>query len=83
MTTYIIRRLIHAIPLLLLISLVVFVMISFAPGGPMAAFEENPNLTPEDLVAPGKTDGSGSALVRALLAVADVVSPWATGATAM
>ena len=48
-TTYIIRRLIHAIPLLLLISVVVFVMISFAPGGPMAAFEENPNLTPEDL----------------------------------
>ena len=33
-TTYIIRRLIHAIPLLLLISIVVFVMISFAPADP-------------------------------------------------
>lgn len=49
MTTYIIRRLLQAIPLLVVISLVVFGLISLAPGGPMAAFEENPNLTAEDL----------------------------------
>jgi len=48
-TSYIIRRLIQAVPLLFLISFIVFVLISLAPGGPMSAFEENPNLTPEDL----------------------------------
>ncbi len=35
--------------MLLLISVVVFAMISAAPGGPMAAFEENPSLTAEDI----------------------------------
>ncbi|NJN84224.1 MAG: ABC transporter permease [Caldilineaceae bacterium] len=49
MTTYIIRRLLQAIPLLIVISMIVFLMISLAPGGPMSAFEENPNLTAEDL----------------------------------
>lgn len=49
MTRYIIRRTLGAIPLLWVISVIVFVMIQFIPGGPMAAFEENPNLTPEDL----------------------------------
>ncbi|MBW7883559.1 MAG: ABC transporter permease [Caldilineaceae bacterium] len=49
MTTYIFRRILQAIPLLVVISIVVFSLISLAPGGPMSAFEENPNLTPEDL----------------------------------
>ncbi len=49
MTAYILRRFIIAIPLLVVISMIVFGMISLAPGGPMSAFEENPNLTPEDL----------------------------------
>lgn len=48
-TRYIVRRLLFAPPLLLVISMVVYAMISFAPGGPMAAFEENPNLTAADL----------------------------------
>ena len=33
----------------MLISLIVFFMIDQAPGGPMAAFEENPNITAEDM----------------------------------
>lgn len=49
MTQYIIRRLLQAIPLLIVISVIVFGMISLAPGGVMAGFEENPNLTAEDL----------------------------------
>lgn len=49
MTRYLIRRLLQAIPLLIVISLIVFVMIQLTPGGPMAAFEENPNLSPEDI----------------------------------
>ena len=39
----------YAVPLLFLISIVVFFMIDQAPGGPMAAFEENPNITAEDM----------------------------------
>ncbi len=50
MTHYILRRVLYSIPLLVVISIVVFFLISLAPGGPMAAFEENPNLTPEDMV---------------------------------
>lgn len=48
-TAYIIRRLLQAIPLLIVISMIVFGLISLAPGGPMSAFEENPNLTAEDI----------------------------------
>jgi len=49
MTQYIIRRIIQAIPLLLVISLTVFVLMNLIPGGPLAAYENNPNITPEDL----------------------------------
>jgi peptide/nickel transport system permease protein len=49
LTQYIIRRLLQAIPLLLVISFVVFWMIDLTPGGPMAGFEENPNLTAADM----------------------------------
>ncbi len=49
MSTYIIRRIIYAVPLLVVISMVVFGMISLAPGGPTAGFEENPNLTAADI----------------------------------
>ncbi len=49
MTNYIIRRIIQAIPLLLIISLTVFVLMNLIPGGPMAAYENNPNISPEDL----------------------------------
>jgi len=49
LTNYVIRRFLLAIPLLVEISVTVFALISLAPGGPMSAFEENPNLTPEDL----------------------------------
>jgi len=49
LTHYILRRLLYSIPLLILISIIVFFLISLAPGGPMSAFEENPNLTPEDM----------------------------------
>jgi len=41
--------LLQAIPLLIVISMIVFGLISLAPGGPMSAFEENPNLTAEDI----------------------------------
>jgi peptide/nickel transport system permease protein len=49
MTRYLIRRLLQTVPIIVLISIIVFVLIQLTPGGPMAAFEENPNLTPADL----------------------------------
>ncbi|GAB4562316.1 MAG: ABC transporter permease [Anaerolineae bacterium] len=49
MTKYIIRRLLESIPVLWIISIVVFLLLQIIPGGPMAAYENNPNLTPEDI----------------------------------
>lgn len=43
------RRLAQAIPLLLLISILVFALIHAAPGGPLAMYLENPNVRPEDI----------------------------------
>ncbi len=48
MIAFISRRLLQAIPLLWLISLVVFVLLHIIPGGPMAAYGNNPNMTAED-----------------------------------
>ncbi|MCW1970328.1 MAG: ABC transporter permease [Anaerolineae bacterium] len=49
MTKYIIRRFFQAIPLVLLFTAVVFALMQLMPGGPLAVYEGNPNLTPEDL----------------------------------
>ena len=49
MTTYVLRRLIQALPLLLGITVVSFAILKAIPGGPMAAYEANPNFTDEDL----------------------------------
>jgi peptide/nickel transport system permease protein len=50
MTKYIIRKLLQDIPLLLLISLGVFAIMQAIPGGPLAAYENNPNISSEDLM---------------------------------
>ena len=47
MTLFIIRRLLIAIPTLIGISLVLFLVISSAPGDPFAEAALNPNFTPE------------------------------------
>jgi peptide/nickel transport system permease protein len=44
---YLIRRLLLAIPTLLLISFVLFAVLSLAPGDPMAQFAANPAVPPE------------------------------------
>jgi peptide/nickel transport system permease protein len=49
MSNYIIRRLIQAVPLLLIISVMVFAMIQVAPNNPLSVLQNNPNITPEDL----------------------------------
>ncbi|MBV9170394.1 MAG: ABC transporter permease [Chloroflexi bacterium] len=47
MGRYLIRRLLTAIPTLLLISFVLFAIISLAPGDPMSQFAANPAVPPE------------------------------------
>jgi peptide/nickel transport system permease protein len=46
---FIARRVLQAIPLLLVISGLVFLLIHAAPGGPLAIYLSNPNVRPEDI----------------------------------
>lgn len=43
------RRLLQAVPLLLLVSAIVFALLQAVPGGPLAAYLDNPNVRPEDI----------------------------------
>src|SRR3954463_1284311 len=43
------RRVAQAIPLLLVVSLLVFSLIHAAPGGPLALYLDNPNVRPQDI----------------------------------
>ena len=49
MATYIMKRLIHAIPLLIGVSLIGFTMMHLAPGGPLAVYTLNPTITAQDI----------------------------------
>ena len=44
MTSFIVRRALQAIPLLFLISVLVFALIHAAPGGPLEMYLANPNV---------------------------------------
>ena len=46
MSQYILRRLLIAVPTLLIISFVVFAILALAPGDPMSAFARNPAVPP-------------------------------------
>ena len=48
MTGYIIRRIAQAVPLLLGVSVLLFVMLQLAPGGPDAVYAQNPRMSAED-----------------------------------
>lgn len=43
------RRLAQAVPLLLVISVLVFALVHAAPGGPLSLYLDNPNVRPEDI----------------------------------
>ena len=47
MGKYILRRLIIALPSLLGISLILFVLLALAPGDPFSEMVQNPNVPPE------------------------------------
>lgn len=51
MLTYTIRRILQAIPIMLLLSVFLFSIVRLMPGGPLAQAERNPNVTPEQLSA--------------------------------
>jgi peptide/nickel transport system permease protein len=43
------RRCLHAVPLLFIVSALVFLLMHAAPGGPLAIYLTNPNVRPEDI----------------------------------
>lgn len=49
MGRYVARRLVQAVPLLLGITVIAFAVLKATPGGPLAAYEANPSVTPADL----------------------------------
>lgn len=49
MVRFIARRALQAVPLLFLISVLVFTLIHAAPGGPLDMYLANPNVRPEDI----------------------------------
>lgn len=49
MLTTVLRRLLQAVPLLLVVSVLVFALLHATPGGPLAIYLENPNVRPEDI----------------------------------
>ena len=49
MLVFVVRRVLQAIPLLIGISLAGFVLLRLAPGGPMAVYAQNPNMSEADM----------------------------------
>lgn len=49
MTTYAARRILQSIPVLLILSVCLFFLVRLTPGGPLAAAERNPNISPEQV----------------------------------
>jgi peptide/nickel transport system permease protein len=46
---YVVRRSLQAIPLLLFISIILFVILNKMPGGPLGPYLANPHITPADI----------------------------------
>jgi peptide/nickel transport system permease protein len=57
MTKFIIRRILISIPVLIGISFLVFMIMQLAPGGPLAAFGQNPRMTAEQRATIAKNWG--------------------------
>ncbi|MGD8752645.1 MAG: hypothetical protein PVG14_14540, partial [Anaerolineales bacterium] len=47
MAQYIVRRLLQAIPMLLLISILLFALVNIAPGGPLTTYSRSNRIAPE------------------------------------
>ncbi len=49
MLNYTIRRFLQAIPLLIFISIILFTILHYMPGGPLAPYMQNPHITAADI----------------------------------
>ncbi|HYC50889.1 MAG TPA: ABC transporter permease [Gemmatimonadaceae bacterium] len=49
MLFFVLRRVAQTLPLLLVVSVLIFALIHAAPGGPLSLYLENPNVRPEDI----------------------------------
>ncbi|MCB0045291.1 MAG: ABC transporter permease [Caldilineaceae bacterium] len=49
MQTYLIRRTLQSIPMLIFLSILLFLLVRAAPGGPLAQAERNPNISAQQL----------------------------------
>jgi ABC-type dipeptide/oligopeptide/nickel transport system permease component len=47
MGQYIVRRLLQAIPMLLLISIILFALVNIAPGGPLTTYSRSNRIPPK------------------------------------
>ena len=47
--TFFLRRLLSAIPVMLIITFATFVLMQMLPGGPLAAYENNPEISQDDI----------------------------------
>ena len=63
MTKFVARRIAQTIPLLLIVSILVFALIHAAPGGPLALYLDNPNVRPQDIERLRKAMGLDRSLV--------------------
>jgi hypothetical protein len=55
--TFVIRRTSQLVPLLFVVSVLVFLLIHAVPGGPLQLYLENPNVRPEDIERVGRVLG--------------------------
>ncbi len=51
MWQYILKRLLHMIPLLLGVSLLTFLLMALSPGNYFTALQQNPQISPETIAA--------------------------------
>ncbi len=49
MANYALRRVLQSVPILFILSVLLFAMVRAAPGGPLAAAYRNPNVTKEQI----------------------------------
>jgi peptide/nickel transport system permease protein len=47
--TYFLRRILSAVPVILVITFATFLLMQMLPGGPLAAYENNPEITQKDI----------------------------------
>src|SRR4051812_35558363 len=67
MLTFVLRRALQVVPLLVVVSLLVFALIHAAPGGPLALYLDNPNVRPQDIERLRKSMGLDRSLVAQYL----------------